>query len=75
MAFQIRSAAERARKPEGNYITFNNQDWQVAEINITASGNVVVKLFDNATFDSQLVALCSLQELETLLNVKAGHGQ
>lgn len=75
MAFQIRSAAERARKPEGNYITFNNQDWQVAEINITNSGNVVVKLFDHATFDSQLVALCSLQELETLLNVKAGHGQ
>ena len=75
MAFQIRTAADRRRKPEGNYITYNGRDLQVAEIKITDSGNVVVKLFNPETFDSEIVALFSLEELQTKLNQKAGHGQ
>lgn len=73
MAFQVRTALDRKRKPEGNYITFNNQDWQVLEIKCTDSGNVVVKLFDHVSFDNQLVSLCTLDELQNLLNVKAGY--
>jgi hypothetical protein len=75
MAFQIRTAKDRKIRPEGNYIKYQNREWLVQGISLTDSGNVSVKLHNYLTFENQILTLCNLEELESMLNQKFGDGQ
>jgi hypothetical protein len=63
MAFKIRTAKDRLNKPDGIYIPLNGREWLVNEINLSASGNVCLKIFDPVSYESQVLTLCSLNEL------------
>jgi hypothetical protein len=63
MSFKIRTAKDRLNKPSGIYITLNGREWLVNEINLSASGNVILKIFEPVSFESQVLTLCSLNEL------------
>ena len=63
MAFKIRTAKDRLNKPDGIYITLNGTEWLVNEIKLSDSGNVCLKVFEPVSFQSQVLTLCSLNEL------------
>ena len=65
MSFKIEKI-ESGRKrelPEGHYIFKDGIDWQIYELNISASGRVCMKIWDPIRKEHQLLQLCSIEEL------------
>jgi hypothetical protein len=66
MSFVVRTQKSRINKPDGHYILFQNREFLIQEITISASGRVCLKMLDPIRMEYQLLQVCSLENLMSL---------
>jgi hypothetical protein len=54
------------QKPDGHYILFQNREFLIQEVTLSASGRVCLKLLDTVRMEYQLIQVCSLENLMSL---------
>ena len=55
--------ANGVKKPDGHYLTNNGIDWLIADISISASGLVSLRLVDPVRKQSQMVKAGTIEQL------------
>ena len=62
MAFIVEKIGQ-TRKPEGHYLSKNGIDWLIADISISASGLVSLRVVDPVRKESQMIKAGTIEEL------------
>lgn len=53
----------QTRKPDGHYLTKNGIDWLIADISISASGIISLRVVDPVRKESQMIKAGTIEEL------------
>lgn len=53
----------QTRKPDGHYLTKNGIDWLIADISISASGLISLRVVDTVRKESQMIKAGTIEEL------------
>ena len=66
----IRKQGQRLQMPAGHYFRKGGQEFLVTQVNMNNSGNICVHGENPATYDKELLTICSIEDLLETVNLE-----